>query len=126
VQPKAAGSSLIYKLCNKLALDAIHTCGITRVKQALVVPMATGMTMALFYLYLRQKRPNARFVVWTRIDQKTCLKAIQTAGYEPVVVENKLDGDQIVTDLDAVKAAIESHGAESSFLRFLFVAAWFN
>lgn len=101
----------MYKLCNRLVLDAIHTCGVTRVKQCIVVPMATGMTMALFYLYLRQKRPNASHVIWPRIDQKTCLKAIHTAGFTPVIVENVLDGNQIVTDVSAIRDRISNLGA---------------
>jgi O-phospho-L-seryl-tRNASec:L-selenocysteinyl-tRNA synthase len=32
-------------------------------------------------------RPNAKFVIWSRIDQKSCFKAIITAGFTPVVLE---------------------------------------
>lgn len=41
-----------------------------------------------------------RYVLWPRIDQKTCLKSIQASGYEPVVVPMRLEGDQLVTDVE--------------------------
>jgi O-phospho-L-seryl-tRNASec:L-selenocysteinyl-tRNA synthase len=50
------------------------------VENVIVVPMATGMTMSLFLLYIRSVRPTAKYVIWPRIDQKTCLKCIATAG----------------------------------------------
>lgn len=42
VQPKAAGSSLLYKLTSLLALHAIRLAGIPDTKACLVVPTATG------------------------------------------------------------------------------------
>ncbi|XP_033757533.1 O-phosphoseryl-tRNA(Sec) selenium transferase-like [Pecten maximus] len=80
IQPKAAGSSLIMKLANSLALDLIRLCGIPSVKSCFVVPMATGMSMVLSMLTFRQSRPDAKFVIWPRIDQKSCIKSIITAG----------------------------------------------
>ena len=47
---------------------------------ALIVPMATGMTLVLCMLTFRQFRPNAKYVLWPRIDQKSCFKSIVTAG----------------------------------------------
>lgn len=45
-----------------------------------VVPMATGMSLTLCFLTLRHRRPNARYIIWPRIDQKSCFKAMITAG----------------------------------------------
>lgn len=40
-----------------------------------VLPLATGMAMTMTLLTLRQSRPpGARYVIWSRIDQKTCIK----------------------------------------------------
>lgn len=39
-----------------------------------VLPLATGMALTLVLLALRAQRPGAQWVVWSRIDQKTCLK----------------------------------------------------
>ena len=46
-QPKAAGSSLLYKLTNSLTSDALKRAGATGICECLVLPMATGMTMTL-------------------------------------------------------------------------------
>lgn len=43
---------------------------------------------------------GAKYVVWPRIDQKSCLKAIVTAGFTPLVVENIIDGDIVRTDVE--------------------------
>lgn len=88
-QPKAAGATLLFKLANSLCLSAIRSCcGLMAADKCLITPLATGMTMTLVLLALRAKRPEtARYVIWPRIDQKSCLKAITTAGFVPVVVE---------------------------------------
>ena len=54
-----------------------------------------------------------RFVVWPRCDQKTCVKAVLAAGLQLIVVPNVLEGDQVRTDVDAVRAAVTSVGAEN-------------
>ena len=64
-------------------------------------------------LALRRKFPGKGKVLWLRVDQKSCLKAITTAGLEVVVIEGKWLGDELVSDLDAVKAAIELHGPQN-------------
>lgn len=66
-----------------------------------MVPLATGMALTATLLALRGMRPpTARYVLWPRIDQKTCLKAVQASGYEPVVVPMRLEGDELVTDVE--------------------------
>lgn len=45
-----------------------------------LVPMATGMSLVLCMLTIKQDRPGAKFVLWSRIDQKSCFKSILTAG----------------------------------------------
>jgi len=114
-QPKAAGSSLIVQLTRYLALDAIRVAGIKAAKACCVLPAATGLTMTLVFLAMKQLRPTGRYVVWSRIDQKSCFKAIGAAGLQPVVVELKpLEGsDSLGTDLDGIRAAIERVGAEN-------------
>jgi hypothetical protein len=54
-----------------------------------------------------------RYVIWSRVDQKTCLKAIVAANLTPVVIELKLDGDQLITDVKAVEHALQDLGANS-------------
>ncbi|KAI9027839.1 O-phosphoseryl-tRNA selenium transferase [Hyaloraphidium curvatum] len=112
VQPKAAGSSLIQKLTNYLVTDALRIAGASKPSTAacIVFPMATGMTLALALRAIKNKRgPKAKYVVMPRIDQKSCMKAILTAGLEPIFVENVIQGDEVRTDLQAVEAAIRDN-----------------
>jgi O-phospho-L-seryl-tRNASec:L-selenocysteinyl-tRNA synthase len=71
------------------------------------------MTISLVLLALTSYRPHCKVVIWLRIDQKTCLKSIYTAGCTAHVVSNKMEGDDVATDLDAVSAAIAQIGAEN-------------
>lgn len=111
VQPKAAGSSLLNKITNSVVLDVLrfsgechmitwrnllscinefigwscflHT-GVRSVSSCFVVPMATGMSLTLCFLTLRHRRPSARYILWPRIDQKSCFKSMITAGMSVV------------------------------------------
>lgn len=89
-QPKAAGSSLMSRLANVMVTDALRVAGWTRsLQKAIVVPMCTGMSLALVLrgVFQHYKRPaTAKFVVWPRIDQKTCVKCIAVAGFEVAMV----------------------------------------
>ena len=75
-QPKAAGSSILIALTNSIVVDWLRFNGAHGVKEAFVAPVSTGMVMVLCLLSLRLKRPHAKYVVWSRIDQKSCFKAI--------------------------------------------------
>ena len=107
-QPKAAGSTLLHRAATFLALDAVHALGIPRARACLLTPVATGMTAALAMLALRSTRPEARFVVWARVDQKSCLKAVRTAALTPVAVDCERDAetDAVRTRVPAFRRAI--------------------
>lgn len=108
MQPKAAGSSLICELTRKLSLDFIQTCGITEVKDCIVLPLATGMSITMCLLSYHLKYPKAKYVIWFRVDQKTCLKSIINTGLEPIIIEPKREGDELVTDLEQLRHVLES------------------
>ncbi|MEE6462361.1 hypothetical protein FKM82_001567 [Ascaphus truei] len=112
IQPKAAGSSILNKLTNSVMLDIIKMAGVRSATSCFVVPMATGMSLTLCFLTLRHKRPKAKYIIWPRIDQKSCFKSMITAGFEPVVIENVLEGDELRTDLNAVEVQIQELGAD--------------
>ena len=57
-----------------------YITGVQAVASSLVVPMATGMTLMLCMLAFKSLRQEARYVLWPRIDQKSCFKSIVTAG----------------------------------------------
>lgn len=110
VQPKAAGSSVIYKLVNYMLLHVLHICGLTSLQRCLLVPMATGMTLALCMQAVR--KPGRKYVIWSRIDQKSCFKAIAAAGLVPLVVETTLVGDGLETDVATMRALMTQYGPE--------------
>lgn len=85
--------------------------------------MATGMSLTLCLLALRHKRKSAKYVIWPRIDQKSCFKCIGTAGFEALVIENVRRGDALVTDLSKVEETIRTHGADSIVRIVLFCLA---
>jgi len=64
----------------KTALCVLYVAGVPAVASSFVVPMATGMTLMLCMLAFKTMRREARYVLWPRIDQKSCFKAIVTAG----------------------------------------------
>lgn len=128
-QPKAAGSSAIARLALALALDAVRRgaglegraggparCGV-------LLPLCTGMSMGLVLAALRDGLPadqriGRTVVLWSRIDQKSCFKAVLSAGLECVVVPTRLNGggngggaatDEVVTDLDAMASLLEEY-----------------
>ena len=112
---QAAGSSLLARLTNLLAADALRLAGLADLGPVTVLPMATGMAMTLTLLALKaqHRRQTGRYVVWPRIDQKTCLKAITAAGLEPVVVPMRQQGDELVTDAEAVASCVDRLGTDS-------------
>lgn len=116
VQPKAAGSSLIYKLTNYLALHASKICGLTSTEKVLVTPLATGMSLTMCLLALKELRPQAKYVLWPRLDQKTCYKCILAAGCTPVVIEPALEGDELRVEVGAIESAIQDCGGPEKIL----------
>lgn len=50
-------------------------------------------------------------MLWPRIDQKTCLKAITSAGMEAVPLALALHGDELRTDVAALAAELRRLGA---------------
>ena len=50
---------------------------------------------------------TCRYVLWPRIDQKTCLKAIVSANLEAVPVPCNLEGDELRTNVPLLRAEIE-------------------
>jgi O-phospho-L-seryl-tRNASec:L-selenocysteinyl-tRNA synthase len=112
VQPKAAGSSLLYKLCCSLVQHAMQLAGLT-LKNCVVLPLATGMSLTMCFLTLKRNNPNAQYIIWSCIDQKSCFKSIITAGYEPLIVQLRETEDgsgALETDLTEIQRLLELHG----------------
>ncbi|GFR47964.1 hypothetical protein Agub_g9769, partial [Astrephomene gubernaculifera] len=112
-QPKAAGSSVLAALAGHLAADALRIAGLTGVGPVSVLPLATGMTLSLVLLALRQERPMGQdTVLLARCDQKTCLKAVTAAGLRPHVLPLRKQGDELKLDVQDLSDAVASLGSE--------------
>lgn len=109
-QPKAAGSSIIYKLTTSMAAHALELSGLNKPAHCLILPMATGMTLAFCMQALKARNPSAMYVIWSRIDQKSCFKSIFTAGLIPLVVDNIMVDGQLQTNVNGIEELIEMHG----------------
>jgi O-phospho-L-seryl-tRNASec:L-selenocysteinyl-tRNA synthase len=99
LQPKAIGSSLVVQLSRAMTLNLLSKIvGISSVNDAIILPFATGMALTMALLTLKSEADkltssNKEYVIFPRIDQKTCLKSIYTANLKPLVVELKRNGD---------------------------------
>ncbi|VDD77619.1 unnamed protein product [Mesocestoides corti] len=128
---KFPAALLIAVILEYALLPFCGTVGAPSTASCLLVPMATGMTLTFCLLTLKRRRgPQAKYVVWPRIDQKSCLKCIATAGLIPVPIEpiqssgrrpkhkgsgssvagdssGDLPADQLASNLPAIEAAIK-------------------
>lgn len=105
-QPKAAGSSILAELTNLLLLDLMKFLGIRTTTKSVIVPMATGMTILLSILSFKAARCGAKYILWSRIDQKSCFKSILATGAIPVIIEPKLVNEQLETDIELFESRI--------------------
>ena len=116
LQPKACGSSLLVQLTNSLLKNLLKSIGMSFIKDIIILPFATGMALTLSYLTLRLVKPKAKYIIWSRIDQKTCLKCIITSGFEPLIINpipNKKNDYEIETDIEQIKAVINKYGVDN-------------
>ncbi|KRY66503.1 O-phosphoseryl-tRNA(Sec) selenium transferase, partial [Trichinella pseudospiralis] len=114
LQPKALGSSLLNALSNALALNVIHISGISKCKKCIIIPVATGMAMTLCLMSFRKARPQATHVIWSRVDQKSCIKCITAIeGLTLHVVEQIYQHDRLCTNVSLMQETVEVLNPES-------------
>ena len=75
-----------------------------------MAPVATGMGVALCLMALKRQRPGSKYVIWSRVDQKSCFKAILTSGLEPVIMSLIKHGDELRTDTHTLEDVVNIHG----------------
>ncbi|KRZ72324.1 O-phosphoseryl-tRNA(Sec) selenium transferase, partial [Trichinella papuae] len=108
LQPKALGSSLLNTLSNALALSVIHISGISKCKKCIIIPVSTGMAMTLCLMNFRKARPQATHVIWSRVDQKSCIKCITAIeGLTLHVVEQIYQHDRLCTNVSLMQETVE-------------------
>jgi O-phospho-L-seryl-tRNASec:L-selenocysteinyl-tRNA synthase len=123
VQPKAAGSSVIYKLTNKLVTHALQVAGLSKELSAIVFPLATGMTLSICLSTMKSLSnsfsipPSSdssaigsfsavkqkKYVIWSRIDQKSCFKSILSSNLIPIIVDPLIINGEMITNIDEIR-----------------------
>ena len=107
-QPKAPGGSIMYEISNYLARNFLKNFGLPNIKEAIVVPLSTGMSLALCLGALRLSlEPNKNKILLPRIDHKSLLKAIDLIGFEPKIVNGKVYGDAVRVSIEDIKANLD-------------------
>ena len=109
-QPKAPGGSIMYELSNYLARNFLKNFGLPNIKDAVVVPLATGMSLALCLGALRvNNNSNKMTILVPRIDHKTILKAIDLMGFKAKIINGKIFGDAVRVPIDEIKANLDNN-----------------
>ncbi len=112
-QPKAPGGSMMYELSNYLALNFLRKFGLPNIKNAIVAPQCTGMSLALCLGALRpnwnkKELINKRTVIVPQIDHKSLIKAINLMGMRIKTVEGKVFGDAVRIPIEDIEASLDS------------------
>lgn len=106
-QPKAAGASLMQKLTNQIAIDAIQRLGLPNIKCGAVLPLSTGMTIGLVVSALRREH-GVKQILFPRIDHKSPTRGISLAGVKEITVPTELQGDAVVPDVSFLEREAKS------------------
>jgi O-phospho-L-seryl-tRNASec:L-selenocysteinyl-tRNA synthase len=122
-QPKAIGSSILAKVTNILITDALKISGLKSIdtNSTLLLPLCTGMSLSQVFqalrIHLREEKEKENVdktrIVWTRLDQKTCIKSIQASGYDVFVVEPILEGDELVSNLYSLEKELQGNDCKN-------------
>lgn len=102
-QPKALGGSILHRIVNEMTKVSLKLSGLglslnkDDKLNCQVFPFATGMLCLMSLLVLKSEFNTNRNeiierknVLWIRIDQKSCFKAILSAGLNPIALPQKL------------------------------------
>ena len=111
-QPKAPGGSIMYELANYLARDFLRKFGLPNVKEAIIVPLCTGMTLALALAALRPNWNDENFirkrvVLIPQLDHNSILKSLDLVGVDKKIVAGKIYGDAVRIPIEDIKNSID-------------------
>lgn len=101
-QPKAPGASLMQQLANHVSFDAIRSLGMSNIKDGIVTPLATGMTIALVLAAMRREL-GIDEVLYPRIDHISPKRGIAFAGVAEISVPTILEGDAVHADMSELE-----------------------
>ncbi len=111
-QPKAPGGSIMYEISNYLARDILRNCGLPNIKEAIIVPLCTGMSLSLSLGALRPEWKNngsnmRRTVLVPQIDHKSLLKSIELMGLRTKIIKGKIFGDAVRIPFEDIEANLD-------------------
>ncbi|MFX0023415.1 MAG: O-phosphoseryl-tRNA(Sec) selenium transferase [Candidatus Hermodarchaeota archaeon] len=113
-QPKAPGGSIMYELSNYLARNILRENGLPNIKDAIVVPICTGMSLALTLGALNpwQSESNStykRTILVPQIDHKSLLKSINLMSFKAKIVPGKIFGDAVRIPIGDIKKNLDEN-----------------
>ncbi|MFW9899826.1 MAG: O-phosphoseryl-tRNA(Sec) selenium transferase [Candidatus Thorarchaeota archaeon] len=111
-QPKAPGGSIMYELSNYLARNILRNTGLPNIKDAIVVPLCTGMSLSLSLGALKPNltKNNLKFkrtVLVPQIDHKSLLKSIDFMGFNAKIIPGQIFGDAVKIPIDDIKNSFD-------------------
>ncbi|MFW9945900.1 MAG: O-phosphoseryl-tRNA(Sec) selenium transferase [Candidatus Odinarchaeota archaeon] len=112
-QPKAPGGTIMYEITNYLAKNFLRKFGLPNIKSAIVVPLCTGMSLALCIGALRPDWNNLnlldkRTVLVPQIDHKSLIKGLDLMGVKRKTIEGKLFGDAVRVPIEDIKSKLDN------------------
>ena len=111
-QPKAPGGSIMYELSNYLARNILRKFGLPNIKDAIVVPLCTGMSLSLTLGALRPNVTNNTLkhkqkILVPQIDHKSILKSIYLMGFHTKVIPGQIFGDAVRIPIGDIKSSFD-------------------
>ena len=111
-QPKAPGGSIMYEISNYLARDILRNFGLPNVKEVIVTPLCTGMSLSLTLGALRPRIDHSNTnikstVLVPQIDHKAVLKAIDLMGLKTKIVKGKIQGDAVKIPIEDIESSLD-------------------
>jgi len=112
-QPKAPGGSIMYEISNYLARDILRCYGLPNIKEAIVVPLCTGMSLSLTLGALRpdgdeKYSSSKKTVLIPQIDHKSLLKSIELMGLKTKIIKGKIFGDAVRIPTEDIETNIDN------------------
>ncbi len=103
-QPKAPGGSIMYEITNYLARNILRNTGLPNIKDAIVVPLCTGMSLSLTLGALKPDSSiNKRTILVPQIDHKSLLKSIDLMGFQTKIIPGQIFGDAVRIPIEQIR-----------------------
>jgi O-phospho-L-seryl-tRNASec:L-selenocysteinyl-tRNA synthase len=111
-QPKAPGGSIMYVLANYIAKITLKSFGLPNIDSAIILPIATGMSLTLSLAALKSKEKENEHknkILIPRLDHKSILKSIDFLSLEKKIVDGKIFGDAVRVPIGDIEQSYEEN-----------------